>query len=72
MAMSFEKNVARLDQIARKLDSEDIELTTALELFEEGVEVLRSAAAELKGAEGKVKILVEKLDGSFDLNDHPV
>ncbi len=67
--MSFEKNLARLEEIAAKLDSEDVELSVALELFEEGVEVLRAAAVELRAAEGKVKVLVEKLDGSFDLTD---
>ena len=69
--MSFEKRLKRLEEIAARLDSEDIELSAALELFEEGVEVLRAAASELRGAEGKVKVLVEKLDGSFDLTDHP-
>ena len=69
MKVSFEKNLQRLEEIAAKLDREDIELSVALELFEEGVEVLRTANAELRRAEGKVKVLVEKLDGSFDLTD---
>ena len=67
--MSFEKRLKRLEEIAELLDREDIELSAALELFEEGVEVLRAAAGELRSAEGKVKVLVEKLDGSFDLTD---
>jgi exodeoxyribonuclease VII small subunit len=69
--MSFEQRLSRLEEIATRLDSADVELSSALELFEEGVEVLRAASLELRGAEGKVKILVEKLDGSFDLTDFP-
>jgi exonuclease VII small subunit len=46
-----------------------VELELALQLFEEGVELLRTAGAELKDASGKVKVLVEKLDGTFDVAD---
>jgi exodeoxyribonuclease VII small subunit len=68
--MSFEERMARLEEIAARLDRDDIELDAALALFDEGVEVLRAAAAELHVAEEKVKVLVERLDGTFDLRDH--
>lgn len=69
--MSFEARVARLDEIARQLDSSELELATALQLFEEGVELLRAASEELKVADGAVKLLVEKLDATFELADFP-
>jgi exodeoxyribonuclease VII small subunit len=69
--MSFEARLARLEAIAAELDREDVDLGAALASFEEGVELLRAAAEELRKAEGRVKVLVEKLDGSFDLEDFP-
>ena len=39
----------------------------ALRLFEEGVERLRAANAELSRAESRVRLLVERSDGEFEL-----
>ena len=65
--MKFEDNVARLEQIVAELENDGLELEAAFRLFEEGVECLRAAAAELSRAEADVKLLVEKADGSFEL-----
>jgi exodeoxyribonuclease VII small subunit len=65
--MTFEENVARLEQIVAELESDDVELEAALKLFEEGVERLRAANAELSRAEATVRLLVENADGGFDL-----
>jgi exodeoxyribonuclease VII small subunit len=67
--MTFEQNVARLEEILVELESDGLELEAALRLFEEGVERLRAATAELSRAEASVKVLVEKPDGTFDLGD---
>jgi exodeoxyribonuclease VII small subunit len=64
--MTFEERVARLEQIASELEG-DVELSQALALFEEGVEHLRAAAAELGDAETRVQHLVEQADGTFDV-----
>jgi exodeoxyribonuclease VII small subunit len=63
--MTFEQRLARLEQIAEELEG-DVELSRALALFEEGVENLRAAAAELATAETRVERLVERADGTFD------
>ena len=65
--MSFERQLARLEEIVGELESEDVELSRALALFEEGVQCLRTASADLTGAEARVRSLVERTDGSFDL-----
>jgi exodeoxyribonuclease VII small subunit len=65
--MPFESDLARLDAILSELDSEGLALDDALRLFEEGVERLRSASEELTRAESRVKLLVERTDGTFDL-----
>ncbi len=69
--MTFEDSMARLDAIVRELDSDTLDLERALRLFEEGVEKLRAASAELSRAEAQVKLLVEKTDGSFELPELP-
>ncbi len=59
----------RLEQIVGELEGEGVELARALELFQEGVECLRGATAELSRVEAEVQRLVEREDGSFDLED---
>jgi exodeoxyribonuclease VII small subunit len=63
--MTFEQDVERLEQIAAELDSDGVTLDRALALFEEGVERLRRASAELTRAEARVTKLVEQADGTF-------
>jgi exodeoxyribonuclease VII small subunit len=63
--MTFESRVARLEAIANELEG-DIELSRALALFEEGIEHLRAAAAELSHAEIQVQQLIERSDGTFE------
>jgi exodeoxyribonuclease VII small subunit len=67
--MTFEERLARLDDIAARLESNELELAAALALFEEGIEQLRAAALELADAEARVQILVERADGSFEVAD---
>lgn len=55
----FSKQLERLEAIVRQLESEDLDLDQALKLFEEGVERLRAARAQLQQAELKVKKVLE-------------
>jgi exodeoxyribonuclease VII small subunit len=61
--------LARLEEIVRKLEAEDIELDAALTLFEEGVARLRSARARLAAAELKVQAVLEDAGGDLKLAD---
>lgn len=67
--VSYEEDLARIEKIVAELERDDVELERALALFEEGVERLRSAAAALERAEGRVRLLVERGDGGFELAD---
>jgi exodeoxyribonuclease VII small subunit len=67
--MNFEGRLARLEEIAVELEG-DVELSRALALFEEGIENLRAAAAELGNAETRVQRLIERADGSFETGSH--
>jgi exodeoxyribonuclease VII small subunit len=65
--MTFEEDIARLEDIVAELEADGLDLDRALRLFEEGVERLRAATAELSRVEQKVKLLVERTDGTFEL-----
>ena len=67
--MNYEKSLRRLDEIMAELESEQVGLDASLKLFEEGIELLRAASAELDRAETKVQLLLEKSEGGFELRE---
>ncbi|MFL5480970.1 MAG: exodeoxyribonuclease VII small subunit [Gemmatimonadaceae bacterium] len=67
--MNYEKSLRRLDEIAASLENEQIGLDESLKLFEEGIELLRSASAQLDKAETKVQMLIERSEGGFELKE---
>jgi len=68
-SMTFEKSIHRLDEIMAALEGEQVGLDASLKLFEEGIDLLRAASAELDKAETKVQMLIEKSDGGFELRE---
>jgi len=66
---TFEQRLARLEEIAAELDGEQLDLSRALELYEEGIENLRAASEDVARAEARVQRLVEKADGTFELDE---
>lgn len=67
--MTFESTLARLEAIVTELNRDDVPLDRALTLFEEGIGHLKTASAELQRAEGVLKMLVKKADGTFEAVD---
>ena len=67
--MTLEQTLARLEEIVRRLDEEQLDLGDALALFEEGVSCLRDAADTLSEADARVKRLTEQANGVFTLED---
>jgi exodeoxyribonuclease VII small subunit len=65
--MTFEQQVARLEQIVGQLNDSKLDLNQALALFDEGVGLLRDAHEELARVEGTLGRLIERADGSFDV-----
>jgi exodeoxyribonuclease VII small subunit len=61
--------LARLEEIVRKLESDDVELDAALALFEEGVARLRTARERLAAAELKVQAVLEEAGGDLRVTD---
>jgi exodeoxyribonuclease VII small subunit len=61
----FEKSLARLEEVVRRLESPQLSLDDAMKLFEEGVALSRECQKQLEDAEGRVEILLRKADGKF-------
>lgn len=62
-APNFEAALKRLEEIVKKLESGDLPLDSALELFEEGIKLSRFCNATLGQAERRVEILLKNESG---------
>ena len=67
--MTFEASLRRLDEILAALEEQQVGLDASLKLFEEGIELLRTASAELDKAETRVQLLIERNEGGFALRE---
>ena len=61
----FERSLARLEEVVRKLESPQLSLDEAMKLFEEGMGLSRECQKQLEEAEGRVEILLKKADGKM-------
>lgn len=61
---NFERSLARLDEIVRRMERGDVPLEEALILFEEGTGLVTSCSKLLDEAELKVMQLTKGADGS--------
>jgi exodeoxyribonuclease VII small subunit len=66
---SIADDLARLEEIVRRLEADDLELDAALALFEEGVARLRAARERLAAADLKVQTVLEEADGELRMQD---
>ena len=68
-ARSFEESLARLEDILRTLESGESDLNAMLELYEEGVALIRSCNEQLTRAEQSVKMLQLGANGELTVKD---
>jgi len=61
--MTFEQAMERLELIAQKLESGDVPLEEAIELFQEGMTLSRLCGQKLEQVERKIEMLVEGEEG---------
>jgi exodeoxyribonuclease VII small subunit len=66
---SLTEDLARLEAIVRRLESEEGDLDQALALFEEGITRLRSARERLGAAEARVRKVLEEAGGTLRMTD---
>ncbi|MCX7983758.1 MAG: exodeoxyribonuclease VII small subunit [Bacteroidetes bacterium] len=64
---SIEETLNRLTEIVETLESGEVSLDEALNLFEEGVHLTRECSQKLRAAELRVQKLVKTLEGEFEL-----
>lgn len=66
---SFDDALKRLEEIVEQLESGQLSLEDSLARFEEGVKISLFCQEELRKTDGKVSLLVKKLNGDMELFD---
>lgn len=67
--IKFEDSLKRLESIVEQLESGQLSLEESLDVFEEGVKLAVSCQQDLRKADGRVKRLVKRINGDFELLD---
>lgn len=58
----FDKDLARLNEISKELENDEVSLNKGLELYEEGNKLAKSLYEEINKAKGKITVLKQDLD----------
>ncbi len=66
---TFELSLKRLEQIVESLESGEVPLDKAVELYEEGLQLSKFCGEKLRATELRLKKLSKNIDGQFDLTD---
>ena len=61
---SFEKALARLEEIAAEMESGELGLEKMVAAFEEGQKLVKLCSSKLNEVEKKIEMLVKNSDGS--------
>ncbi|MEN6326235.1 MAG: exodeoxyribonuclease VII small subunit [Syntrophomonas sp.] len=67
--VKFEDALQKLGDIVDRLESGELELEEAINIFEEGINLSLYCQQELKKAEGRIRQLVKNLNGEFELQE---
>lgn len=62
---SFETSLQELEEIAKKLESGNLNLDEAIEAFEKGIKLSKECTQKLDEAEKKINILVQNENGEL-------
>ena len=68
-SLDFEKSLEKLENIIEALEDGDLPLNESIKTFEEGVKLSKHCQDLLTNAELKIQKLLEKDDGTLDLED---
>ncbi|MCI0707487.1 MAG: exodeoxyribonuclease VII small subunit [Ignavibacteriae bacterium] len=66
---SFEASLKRLEQIVESLESGEVPLDKAVELYEEGVQLSKFCGEKLRDTELRLKKLSKDAEGNFEVSD---
>ena len=67
--ITFEEALAKLEEIVRLLESGNAPLDKSLELFEEGVSLVKMCNSKLDNVEQRIKILSKGESGEIEEKD---
>lgn len=59
MEDNFELNLKKLEELVKKLDSDELTLDESIALFEEGIKLSKKCSDKLESAEKKINILLQ-------------
>ncbi len=62
---NFEEAMQRLEEIVRQLEEGELSLDASMEIFEEGMKLIKFCTLKLEEAEKKVTMLVEQDNGDM-------
>ena len=65
--LNFEEALEQLGKTVDQLESGELSLEESIKAFENGIELSKLCRKKLEKAEDRVKKLLEKSDGGFDL-----
>ena len=60
--LSFEENLARLEDIVQSLENDSLPLEESIKLFEEGMRLSKLCGERLAAAENKITLLLKERD----------
>lgn len=64
--ISFEEALSRLEEIVKELESGNAALDKSLDIFEEGVGLVKLCGKKLDEAEQRIVALTKNADGGYD------
>lgn len=64
MEDNFELNLKKLEELVKKLDSDELTLDESIALFEEGMKLSKKCSDKLESAEKKINILLQEENGN--------
>ncbi|HEY5494025.1 MAG TPA: exodeoxyribonuclease VII small subunit [Candidatus Anoxymicrobiaceae bacterium] len=64
---TFKEAIEELEKITASLESGELELEKSLALFERGVELIKYCQDKLDGAQAKVEMLLDSLEGQVEV-----
>ena len=69
--LSFEEAYARLEEIVHRLEGDDLTIDQSVELYEQGVALVRHCNSRLEGAELRISQLAPSGDGDLIVSPLP-
>lgn len=64
--ISFEQALSRLEEIVKELENGTAELDKSLDMFEEGIKLVKLCSSKLDDAEQRISILTKNSEGGYE------